>query len=78
MTDKTTQEMLVDKGLVAVTPKCDGSCEEHTDPVYPVRVMGGGIPAEGWEFNYCRNAIVEDCKRGLCVEVLQSSPPSAV
>lgn len=49
--------------------KCEGSCEPHDGDVRPVKVFGGTMPAEGFAFFYCEQAIREDVSRGFRVEV---------
>ena len=43
--------------------KCEGDCEEHRGEVKEVLVRGWGY------FNYCKEAIEEDIRRGLIVVV---------
>ena len=47
--------------------KCDGSCETHEGDAIRVRVFGSVAPMEFW---YCNEAIREDTRRGLLVEIL--------
>ena len=50
--------------------KCDGSCEEHVGEIVTVHVVSPG--GHDWgEFNYCEEAIAEDRRRGMTVEILQ-------
>lgn len=44
--------------------KCNGECEPHKGEVERVTVTWNGKPLE---FNYCQEAIKEDCRRGFKV-----------
>lgn len=49
---------------------CEGSCAEHTGALKRVHVHH---PNHDWgEFTYCDEAIEEDKRRGLSVEVLSN------
>ena len=50
--------------------KCDGACKFHVEPVVPVICYSDGNEGvcptgeQGWDFNYCQEAIEEDRRRG--------------
>ena len=48
---------------------CDGACASHDGEVVRVVVAGWG------EFDYCQEAIREDRRRGLIVEVEEGEAP---
>jgi hypothetical protein len=50
---------------------CEGSCDPHKGEVVRVHVTDTG---KDWgEFDYCQEAIAEDRRRGLSVELLSNS-----
>lgn len=49
--------------------KCEGSCEEHKGDVKRVHVWYG---SKDWgEFDYCDQAIEEDERRGMQIELVK-------
>ena len=50
--------------------KCEGSCEEHVGKVVTVHVVSERGFDWG-EFNYCEEAIAEDERRGMTVEIVE-------
>jgi len=53
--------------------KCEGNCIKthgtHHVEVFSVKVSGNGC--QQMPFNYCKNAIREDVRRGFLVEILE-------
>ena len=45
--------------------QCCGACELHVGEVQKVMIQKWGV------FDYCQEAIADDIRRGLCVEIIE-------